>query len=452
MPRRCLCNKPVNLFSLAQPSPISRRRLLGGSLAAGAGLAAMALGSRTASANNSDPKHLVWVWQWNADAEPQVVAPKLRDNGLAVAMKTHDGLEWMSKYDKSRYAVSGPAQVATLAKYFEDAGVPFHAWAVVKNEDKMAEARMAADVLKAGARSLIIDLEPGNSFWVGPGSDALAYGKELKRLAPGSKISLSIDARPWMMTKLPIKEFASFSDEILPQSYWRTFNTQANYEKFAQAGYPVPPEGITPEFLVTVTNKVLAPLGLPIRHVGQGATTDVNEFRRFMNVAQAGGSDTVSVWRYGVTGKDVFSLLRDLPPRRAAAPPPAAAVAPAQLTANGTYIVQEGDSLSIIAQKLNVKTDDLIAINGLQDATVIYIGQELKVPGGPASVSDNAPRPVEGAQVSYTTSSGKTHNVESGDTISGIAAQYNVGLSDLVRANGLEDADMLAVGQVLKIP
>ena len=439
----------MNFQAIAQPSPISRRRLLTGSLTAGAGLAALALGSKTVSASSNDPKHIVWVWQWNADAEPNVVAPKLRENGLAIAMKTHDGLDWMSKYDKSKYAVSGPAQVATLAKYFEDAGVPFHAWAVVKNEDKMLEARMAADVLKAGARSLIIDLEPGNSFWVGPGSDALAYGKELKRLAPGSKISLSIDARPWMMTKLPIKEFASFSDEILPQSYWRTFNTQANYEKFAQAGYPVPPEGITPEFLITVTNKVLAPLGLPIRHVGQGATTDPTEFRRFMNVAQQGGSDSVSVWRYGVTSKDVFSLLRDLPPRRPAPAP--AAVAPAQLTANGTYIVQEGDSLSIIAQKLNVKTDDLIAINGLQDAKVIYIGQELKVPGQ-APVADTTQRPTEGTQVSYTGSSGKTHTVEAGDTISGIAAKYNVAPSDLVHANGLEDADMVTVGQVLKIP
>jgi LysM repeat protein len=311
-------------------------------------------------------------------------------------------------------------------------------------------------VLKAGARSLIIDLEPGNSFWVGPGSDALAYGKELKRLAPNSKISLSIDARPWQMTKLPIKEFASFSDEILPQSYWRTFNTQANYEKFAQAGYPVPPEGVTPEFLITVTNKVLAPLGLPIRHVGQGATTDPTEFRRFMNVAQAGGSDSVSVWRYGVTAKEVFTTLRDLPPRRVAPAPVAASaapVAPAQLTANGTYIVQEGDSLSIIAQKLNVKTDDLIAINGLQDAKVIYIGQELKVPGGAAPVADTSSRPTEGTQVSFSGSiAGKTHTVAPGDTISGIAAKYNVAPSDLVHANGLDDADMVSIGQVLKIP
>ena len=421
--------------------------MLAGSLTAGAGFAALALGSRPASAAN-DPKHLVWVWQWNADAEPQVVASKLREHGLAVTMKTHDGVEWMSKYDKSKYAVSGPAQVATLAKYFEDAGVPFHAWAVVKNEDKMIEARMAAEVLKAGARSLILDVEPGNSFWVGPGSDALAYGRELKRLAPNSKISLSIDARPWMMTKLPIKEFASFSDEILPQSYWRTFNTQANYEKFAQAGYPVPPEGVTPEFLVNVTNKVLAPLGLPIRHVGQGATADAGEFRRFMNVAYSGGGDSVSVWRYGVTAKEVFSLLRDLPPRKAAPPP--AAVAPAQLTANGTYIVQEGDSLSIIAQKLNVKTEDLIAINGLQDAKVIYIGQELKVPGS-APVADTTQRPAEGAQINYTTG-GKTHTVQPGDTVSGIAAQYNVAASDLVHANGLEDADSITIGQVLKIP
>jgi LysM repeat protein len=423
--------------------------MLAGSLAAGAGVAALALGrAGGVSANNSDPKHLVWVWQWNADAEPNVVAPRLREHGLAITMKTHDGVEWMSKYDKSRYAVSGPAQVATLAKYFEDAGVPFHAWAVVKNEDKMLEARMAAEVLKAGARSLILDVEPGNSFWVGPGSDALAYGRELKRLAPNSKISLSIDARPWMLTRLPIKEFASFSDEILPQSYWRTFNTSANYEKFAQAGYPVPQEGVTPEFLIAVTNKVLAPYGLPIRHVGQGATPDSNEFRRFLHVAQQGGSDSVSVWRYGVTERGVFSLLRDLPPRRPAPAPVAAA--PVQLTAAGTYIVQEGDSLSLIAQKLNVKTEDLVAINGLQDAKVIYIGQELKVPGA-APVADTTPRPPAGAQVSDT-SGGKTHTVASGETISGIAAKYGVAARDLIHANDLDDPDHVTVGQVLKIP
>ena len=429
--------------------------MLAGSLGAGAGLAALALSRNTgtASANsNNDPKHLVWVWQWNADAEPHVVAPRLREHNLAIAMKTHDGVEWMSKYDKSRYAINGPAQVATLAKYFEDAGVPFHAWNVVKNEDIMLEARMAAEVLKAGARSLILDVEPGNSFWVGPGSDALAYGREIKRLVPNARISLSIDARPWMLDRLPLKEFASFSDEILPQSYWRTFNTPANYEKFAQHGYPVPQEGVTPEFLITVTNKVLAKFGLPIRHVGQGATPDSSEFRRFLNVAQQGGSDSVSVWRYGVTEKGVFGALKDVPPRRSAPAPVAAApVAPAQLTANGTYIVQEGDSLSLIAQKLGVRTDDLINVNGLQDAKVIYIGQELKVPGQ-APVADTTPRPLAGSQVSDTSRGGKTHTVASGETLSGIAAKYNVPPSDLVHANDLDDPDHLVVGQVLKLP
>ena len=115
--------------------------------------------------------------------------------------------------------------------------------------------------------------------------------------------------------------------------------------------------------------------------------------------------------------------------------------------------MQEGDSLSIIAQKLNVTTKDLIAVNGLEDAKVIYIGQELKVPGqAQAPVADTSQRPAEGTQVSYTNGSGKTHTVAAGETLSGIAAKYNVAPSDLVHANDLDDADMVVIGQVLKIP
>jgi hypothetical protein len=91
----------------------------------------------------------MWVWQFTADAEPNALSAKLRDHGLGIILKSHDGVTWMSEYDKSPYAVSGPAQWGVLANYFENAGVPFHAWCVVHGTDPMREAKMASDILSA---------------------------------------------------------------------------------------------------------------------------------------------------------------------------------------------------------------------------------------------------------------------------------------------------------------
>ena len=45
------------------------------------------------------------------------------------------------------------------------------------------------------------------------------------------------------------------------------------------------------------------------------------------------------------------------------------------------YIVQAGDTLAQIANRLGVRIDDLITLNGIQDPDVLHVGQELKIPG-----------------------------------------------------------------------
>jgi hypothetical protein len=184
------------------------------------------------------------VWQFSTDSEPDVIGAKLRDHDLGIILKTHDGVTWMSEYDTSPYAVSGPAQVQELANYFETAGVPFHAWCVVQGVNPKKEAQMAAGVALAGARSVYLDIEPHGGFWEGSAADAAAYGNELRRLAPDANIVLSIDPRPWVINETPVSEFAAFSNAIAPQNYWRTLDTKANNEKFAASGYNVPPEGL----------------------------------------------------------------------------------------------------------------------------------------------------------------------------------------------------------------
>ncbi len=45
-----------------------------------------------------------------------------------------------------------------------------------------------------------------------------------------------------------------------------------------------------------------------------------------------------------------------------------------------TYVVQSGDSLSVIAQRFGLTTDELANFNAIADAALIKVGQELTIP------------------------------------------------------------------------
>jgi lysozyme len=61
----------------------------------------------------------------------------------------------------------------------------------------------------------------------------------------------------------------------------------------------------------------------------------------------------------------------------------------------------------------------------------------------PAARATPAPSPAD---------SSRTYTVQSGDTLGGIAARYDVTLSALEQANNIENANLIEVGQVLTIP
>lgn len=299
---------------------IDRRSLIKGGAAGVAGLALLkatgGLGAGSAHAAPAAtagvaPGPLAWVWRFGEDGSPAQIRDLLAAHGVGVLLKVFDGVNWMSKYDKgSPMPMSGPDSVRQAAAYFESAGVPFHAWCVVNGEDPIREAQLASMVLDAGARTLTFDLElpEGTNYWQAGPAEAQILGAELRRLQPSAYLTVAPDARPWQVEQLPMAEFAAFCNDIAPQTYWRTFDTPANHRLLAKHGFPIGPEGLTPELIIDATYASLRQHNRPVRPVGQGAA-DRAGWERFTAHAASLGMQNLSTWRVGTTLGDVWPVL-----------------------------------------------------------------------------------------------------------------------------------------------
>jgi LysM repeat protein len=100
-------------------------------------------------------------------------------------------------------------------------------------------------------------------------------------------------------------------------------------------------------------------------------------------------------------------------------------------------VVQRGDSLSGIAAEYGVTLSALIEANNISDPDTVHVGQELLVPGATRPITPTGPVVVI---------------VQSGDSLSAIAAEHGVSVSALMNANGITNADLISVGQELTIP
>lgn len=93
------------------------------------------------------------------------------------------------------------------------------------------------------------------------------------------------------------------------------------------------------------------------------------------------------------------------------------------------YEVQKGDSLWAIANKYNIKVNDLIELNNLEDLT-INIGQKLLVPK--KDIEEDI------------------YIVEKGDTLWSVAKKNNLTVNELKELNNLT-SNLLSINQILKI-
>ncbi|WP_196000181.1 LysM peptidoglycan-binding domain-containing protein [Clostridium sp. 1001271B_151109_B4] len=103
------------------------------------------------------------------------------------------------------------------------------------------------------------------------------------------------------------------------------------------------------------------------------------------------------------------------------------------------YKVESGDTLSGIAEKYGTTVNTLVSLNGISNPNLIYVGEVLKIPatGSGADISKSS-------TINYT--------VQSGDTLSGIAARYGTTVNTLVSLNGISNPNLIYVGEILKVP
>ncbi len=112
-------------------------------------------------------------------------------------------------------------------------------------------------------------------------------------------------------------------------------------------------------------------------------------------------------------------------------------------TSESVHRVRRGDSLYRIARRYGTSIRVLMSENNLSKRSTIYPGMKIKIP--------SQKRVAAAAYRNYNKGS-KVYKVRRGDTLSGIASRYRIGLSKLARLNGLSVRTRVRIGQRLRIP
>lgn len=250
-----------------------------------------------------DGKIAIWHWRGDSIAENSIeeLAETIRSRAplvKAVFVKVSDwtpttGAQWMGFWDSKRaLAIDGPASidrwVTTLARY----DLEFHAWSIPRGGDVAAETSLIVQAcLRPGVRSMILDVEPFEGFWIGGRDLIRPFMLRIRRAIPGNfHIAMSTDPRPQHYESIFPLEWFPFINSLHPQSYWATFRD-------------------TPDETLESVYQVWGNYGRPIFPVLQGDAAPT-QMQQAHNLAIGRyGARGVSWWRMGVIGPAEFNAL-----------------------------------------------------------------------------------------------------------------------------------------------
>ncbi len=114
---------------------------------------------------------------------------------------------------------------------------------------------------------------------------------------------------------------------------------------------------------------------------------------------------------------------------------------PAVATTPGTHVVQAGENLFRIALRYGTTVEEIAQANGITNASLIYVGQELMVSSGTSTPPTTSPSDGE-----------VKHVVQPGENLFRIALRYNYDQYYIARYNGISNPSLIYVGQVIQIP
>lgn len=190
-----------------------------------------------------------------------------------------------------------------------------------------------------------------------------------------------------------------------------------------QQAVPAPaasPKPAPPAVPVVLPTAVSAPLANPGSYTIQPGDTLAAIARRYgLSTAD------IAAWS-GLANPNLLPVGQML---RLIAPPPPPPTPSASLPVGGSvYVVQDGDVLWQIAERLQVSADELAVANNLGGDQILLPGQQLHVP-----------------------SSAVYYEVQRGDTLWAIADHFETSVEALLSLNGLDDPNHVLAGQQLQV-
>lgn len=114
--------------------------------------------------------------------------------------------------------------------------------------------------------------------------------------------------------------------------------------------------------------------------------------------------------------------------------------------ADAIHVVHPGDSLAGIALAHNLSLRELSDYNGITNPNHIVIGQQIRIPASTAAIL-NAPA----ADLDQLPGGDGYYVIQQGDSLSQIARSFGINQADLMRLNGLDNANRIFVGQTLRV-
>lgn len=179
-------------------------------------------------------------------------------------------------------------------------------------------------------------------------------------------------------------------------------------------------------------------------------------------IAQRFGVSTASVlalnglgWKSLIFPGQVLKIGTAAPAAAAPAPAPAAPK-PA-----GRYTIVAGDTISRIATKHGVSTQNLLTANGLVASSIIYPGQTIAIPGTAAlavtpvsnvTPIDESKDPASTPVVTAPAPAPATYMIKRGDTVTSISQRFAVPVPAILSANALSSTSIIYAGTKIVIP